>query len=133
MSNSKIDLLCIGNALIDVFAQVDRQFFNIEGGHILAEVISKSELMAKMTENLKVLRNKLNLTQDELANKVGISRQTLVSIENKRRDMSWNTFVALIAVFRAKSGTSTLLDHFGIYTDDLSRYLVSRENANVDL
>ena len=99
----------------------------------MAEVISKSELMAKMTENLKVLRNKLNLTQDELANKVGISRQTLVSIENKRRDMSWNTFVALIAVFRAKSGTSALLDHFGIYTDDLSSYLVSRENANVDL
>ena len=34
-------------------------------------------------------------------------------------------FVALIAVFRAKSGTSALLDHFGIYTDDLSSYLVS--------
>jgi DNA-binding XRE family transcriptional regulator len=102
----------------------------IEGSHIMAEVICKSALIAKMTENLKVLRNKLNLTQDELASKIGISRQTLVGIENRRRDMSWNTFVALIAVFRAECSTSDLLDHFGIYTAELNSYLTSPENAH---
>lgn len=98
----------------------------------MAEEFNRSEPLARMTENLKVLRNKLSLTQDELAGKVGISRQTLVSIENKRREMSWNTFVALITVFRAEGSTSDLLDYFGIYSPELSRYLVSRENINPD-
>jgi DNA-binding XRE family transcriptional regulator len=96
----------------------------------MAEEFKKSEPMAKMAENLKVLRNKLDLTQDELAGKVGISRQTLVNIENKRRDISWNTFVALITVFRAESSTSDLLDHFGIYTTELNSYLISPTNVN---
>jgi len=86
----------------------------------------------KMTENLKVFRNKLDLTQGDLANKIGISRQTLVNIENKNRKMSWNTFVALVTVFRAEKNTSDLLDHFGIYTTDLCRHLTSPGNANSD-
>lgn len=98
----------------------------------MAEEFNRSEALAKMAENLKVLRNKLSLTQDELAGKVGISRQTLVSIENKKREMSWNTFVALITVFRAESSTSDLLEYFGIYSPELRRYLVSRENINPD-
>ena len=93
----------------------------------MTESINKDELITNMTDNLVVLRNKLRLTQDDLAGKIGISRQTLVNIENKRRDMSWSTFVALIAVFRAEYSTSDLLDHFGIYTKELNRYLVTRE------
>jgi len=84
-----------------------------------------------MSENLRVLRNKLGLTQGELAQKIGISRQTLVNIENKRRVMSWNTFIALLTVFRTESSTSDLLDHFGIYTTELCRYLISPENKSL--
>jgi len=89
--------------------------------------INKDELMAKMADNLMVLRNKLQLKQSELAGKVGISRQTLLEIEKKRRSMSWNTFVALLAVFREDGGTSDLLDHFGIYSAELSKFLISPE------
>jgi len=91
---------------------------------------NRNEPVAIMTENLRVLRNKLGFSQEELAEKIGVCRHTLVSIEKKNREMSWNKFVALIAVFRADSGTSALLDHFGIYTEELSNYLVSRENTN---
>lgn len=94
----------------------------------MAEVFNRDEPIAKMTENLKVLRNKLRLTQDELAGKVGISRQTLVNIENKKREMSWNIFVALITVFRAERSTSDLLDYFGIYTAELGNYFISSES-----
>jgi DNA-binding XRE family transcriptional regulator len=97
-----------------------------EGGRFfVAEDIDKNALMAKMTDNLMVLRNKLHLTQVDLAGKVGISRQTLVNIENKKRDMAWNTFVALVCVFREDNNTSALLEHFDIYTPELSKYLTS--------
>jgi DNA-binding XRE family transcriptional regulator len=92
--------------------------------------INKDELVIKMAENLMVLRNKLNLKQSELAGKVGISRQTLLEIEKKRRIMSWSTFVALIAVFRENKGTSDLLEHFGIYSSELSKFLTSPESLD---
>ena len=89
--------------------------------------INKDELMVKMSDNLIVLRNKLQLKQSELAGKIGISRQTLIDIEKKKRPMSWNTFMTLIAVFREDGGTSDLLTHFGIYTSELSKFLTSPE------
>ena len=96
------------------------------------EGFNKDELISKMTENLKLLRNKLGLTQDMLAGKVGIRRQTLVSIENKKRDMTWNNFLVLLTVFRAENSTNGLLDHFGIDTSELSKYLTSPENVKID-
>lgn len=96
----------------------------------MSEEVKKDELLEKMSKNLKVLRNKLGLTQGELALKIGISRQTLVNIENKKRVMSWSTFVALLTVFRAECSTSGLLDHFGIYTTELCKYLVSPEKTH---
>jgi DNA-binding XRE family transcriptional regulator len=96
----------------------------------VSDDINKDEFMAKMAENLMVLRNKLQLKQTELAGKVGISRQTLLEIEKKKRPMSWNTFLALLTVFRENSGTSDLLNHFGIYTSELSKFLTSPERSN---
>lgn len=96
----------------------------------MVDEFDKAKSMIKMADNLKVLRNKLNLTQEELAGKIGISRQTLVSIENKKRNMTWNTFIALITVFRAEAGTSDLLDHFGIYTKELCDFLVAPGRTN---
>lgn len=94
--------------------------------------INKDEFIAKMADNLLVLRTKLQLKQSELAGKVGVSRQTLLDIEKKKRPMSWNTFVALVAVFRENSETSDLLDHFGIYSAELSKYLTSPERNNAE-
>ena len=102
---------------------------NGEGLLSVPENFNKDELISKMTENLRLLRNKLGLTQDALAKKVGISRQTLVNIENRKREMTWNNFLVLITVFRAEGGTSDLLDHFGIYTTALNKYLTSPEDV----
>lgn len=98
----------------------------------MQEEFSKSEALQKMTDNLRVLRNKLNLTQDELAGKIGVSRQTIVNIENQKRVMTWNTFMALITVFKAERDTSNLLDYFGIYSVELNKYLTSPENVNLE-
>ena len=92
--------------------------------------INKDNLMASMADNLVVLRKKLGLTQAKLTEKIGIGRQTLIDIEKKKRPMTWNTFVALLLVFRANSGTSDLLDYFGIYTIELNNYLTSSDSVN---
>jgi DNA-binding XRE family transcriptional regulator len=98
----------------------------------MPDYFSKTDLIIKMSENLRLLRTKLGLTQDVLADKVGISRQTLVNIENKKREMTWNNFLVLTTVFRAERSTSDLLDHFGIFTTELNKYLTSTEKSNVE-
>lgn len=90
--------------------------------------INKDELTKKMSDNLVVLRTKLRLKQSELAEKVGISRQALLEIEKGKRTLQWNVFVALLSVFREDSGTNDLLSHYGIYTPELGRYLVSPQS-----
>lgn len=95
----------------------------------MSKEIDKEELMSALSENLKVFRNKLQLTQVELASKVGISRQTLMNIENKKRDMAWSAFVAFVCVFREDESTRDLMEHFKIYTPELIEYLTSPEQV----
>lgn len=90
--------------------------------------INKDELTEKLTNNLLMFRNKLKLKQIELAEKIGISRKTLLEIENGKRTMQWNIFVALLAVFKIDSETSDLLEYYEIYTPELARYLISPDN-----
>ena len=96
----------------------------------MSELINKDEYMSKMADNLVLLRTNLRLKQTDLANKVGISRQTLMGIENKKRPMTWNTFVALLSIFREDNSTNSLLEHFGIYTPELGKFLISPGNGN---
>jgi len=87
--------------------------------------LNKTELMTKLSNNLPTLRSKLRLKQSELAEKVGVSRQTLIQIEKGRRPMQWVNFLAILSVFKADTGTNELLNHFGIYTQELENYLSS--------
>ena len=48
----------------------------------------RSLLISRLVDELPVLRTKLGASQDDLANLIGISRQTYSSIETKRRKMS---------------------------------------------
>mgnify|MGYP000004271503 FL=1 len=83
----------------------------------------KKSLTNKMTENLVVLRAKMDMTQAELADLIGTSRQTILSLEKKQRPMTWTTFLALLFVFRTNENTCDLLEMLGIYTDQLKDYL----------
>ena len=51
-----------------------------------------------MKNNLKKFRNNLNLSQEELANKTGVSRQTINSIEKGKFDPSLSLVFKLLKV-----------------------------------
>lgn len=83
----------------------------------------KNVLMSQMAQNLPILRAKLSLTQVDLAERIGVSRHTLMAIENKQRQMSWPTFLSLMLFFSKNSGTNQLLGVLGIVTEELNEYL----------
>lgn len=47
--------------------------------------VDKEQLISILTEELPVLRTKVGLSQDELSNIIGISRQTYSSIETNKK------------------------------------------------
>ena len=59
----------------------------------------KTLCIVQLTDDLPVLRACLGLSQEEVASRIGISRQTYNSIEAQRRPMTWNTCVSLITLF----------------------------------
>ena len=88
----------------------------------------KEILINKMQDNLKILRLKLGVSQEQLASLVGISRFTIMALENKTRKMTWSTFMSLVLIFSKNSETDKMLSLFEIYTDELNDALKMRNN-----
>jgi DNA-binding XRE family transcriptional regulator len=59
----------------------------------------KYELIRRLTVALPALRGAVRATQDEIANAIGVSRQTYSAVESQKKKMSWNTYMALILFF----------------------------------
>ena len=80
-------------------------------------------LIQNMVDNLPTLRKRLNMTQAELAAKIGVGRSSLTLIENKKRSMTWNTFLSLVLIFTKNKETDRLLNVMEIYTDELNDFI----------
>ena len=83
--------------------------------------IEKDKAIEKMTESLPVLRTMLHISQAELAELIGVGRQTLVAFETKKRTMTWNTFLSLLFVFSQRQETKDLLTVLGVYSEELKK------------
>lgn len=91
----------------------------------------KNALMKAMADNLPILRSKLNLSQEELAVLLGVTRQTISSFESNQRKMTWSVFLALILIFFRNEPTKKLLVALNIYTPELNKFLnISKIKAN---
>ena len=79
----------------------------------------KAEVINNMTKNLVALRTMLHLTQAQLAEMMGITRQSLVLYETGKRSMTWNTYLSLLFIVTQRQETNNLLSIMGIYPDEL--------------
>lgn len=85
-------------------------------------LISKDYRMVStelLVDNLPSLRARISITQEELANLLGISRQTYYSLESGKREMSWPIFLSLVFIFNSIKETSEMLKDLKIYPIDL--------------
>lgn len=79
----------------------------------------RSHLMETLTYELPVLRARLGIYQQELARRVGISRQTYNNIETGKKKINWLTFNALIAVFESNDETNAMLEKIDGFKNEL--------------
>ena len=92
---------------------------------------NREQLIDKMADNLPVLRKKLKLSQEDLAQLIGSSRFTVMEIENKKRKMTWTTFLSLVLLFDKNEETAVLLRALEIYTDELDAFFKQEGEANL--
>jgi len=83
----------------------------------------KKKLMGLMAKNLPVFRTKLGASQEDIANRLGVTRQTISAFESGQREMTWSVFLALVLIFFRSQEAKRLLVAFEIYTPELDSFL----------
>ena len=78
--------------------------------------MERSEFISIMNHKIKLIRTEFDLTQEKMAEAIGISKKTLVEIEKGRNSLSWSAAVAAAVIF---SDSSILEEAFGGETSDL--------------
>lgn len=88
----------------------------------------KGSLVEILRNELPVLRAKARISQEEIAEKIGISRQTYSSIETGKREMSWTTFLALMAFFQNNDSTRQMINSIEGLSKGVETFVDSSSN-----
>lgn len=88
----------------------------------------KDRFIATLTPNLTVLRTKAEISQEELSNLIGVSRQTYNAIERKVRRMSWSTYLSLVLFYDHNQKTHKMIRQLSIFPQEL----IMRFNNGID-
>ena len=70
----------------------------------VSEIIATNEqevLIQHMVDRLPALRKKYGISQKELGEKIGLSRQTISAIERKTTPLTWTSMLAMLMFFTA--------------------------------
>ena len=85
--------------------------------------LEKEYYQKLMAEHLPELRKTLGISQSDLADFIGSTRQSINSIENQKRPMMWDTFMSLMLLFISNNDTKKQLDELEIDTKKISNFL----------
>lgn len=83
----------------------------------------KQELIKLMGDSMPALRARAGWTQETLAEYLGVSRQTILLIEHKKRLMTWSTFLSLVFLFSLSPGSKALMFTLKIYPVELEKQI----------
>lgn len=86
---------------------------------------SRNALIKLLKNELPVLRARIGLSQETLADKIGISRQTYSGIETGKREMTWTIFLALVSFFQNNEQTNLMLKQLPDFFINLEQILNS--------
>lgn len=83
---------------------------------------TKKELIDTLTPELAALRIKADISQGELANLIGVSRQTYGAIERQSRRMTWNTYLSLIMFYDYNQKTHQMIRAIGAFPESIIQH-----------
>lgn len=90
----------------------------------MMDQISKEELIDRFIYELPLLRARIDMTQDEVSELVGLSRQTYSALETRKRRMAGSNFMALLFIFYFNPSTRDTVENDGLFPDKLKNLLM---------
>lgn len=81
--------------------------------------IDKRALIKKLVSELPMLRAKTGVSQADLGELIGVSRQTYSMIETQKKEMGWSVYLSLVLVFSLNATTAPLLNFCGAFSNEL--------------
>ena len=87
----------------------------------LMDKIDREAIIDRFIYKLPVLRARIDMTQDEISEIVGLSRQTYSSLETRKRKMTWSNYIALLFVFYYNPITREAIEFAGLFPDELKK------------
>lgn len=90
----------------------------------------RNTIVELLRKELPVLRAKARISQEDIAEKIGISRQTYSSIETGKREMSWTTFLALIAYFQNNESTKKMIGEINGLSEGIEMIMESSDEID---
>lgn len=78
----------------------------------------RDDYIDQMVKNLPVLRAAVDLTQAQLGEKLGVSRQTIVAIENEKSPLTWSLYLAIVCVFGQYENSRRLLEKLALFSKE---------------
>lgn len=90
----------------------------------------RNMIVELLRKELPVLRAKARISQEDIAEKIGISRQTYSSIETGKREMSWTTFLALIAYFQNNESTKKMIGEINGLSEGIEMIMESSDEID---
>lgn len=95
----------------------------------LMDQINKEELIDKLIHELPILRAHIDMTQDEISEIAGLSRQTYSVLETRKRKMTWSNFMALLFVFYFNPATKNEIEDTGAVSGETETNNVDKSSA----
>lgn len=88
-----------------------------------------TERYQQLADSLCVLRAMAGVSQEQLAVTIGISRQTYMELEGKKRLLTQKTYLLLLLYFDYHEKTHEFLRQFGLFPEELILQINSREGS----
>lgn len=95
-----------------------------------SKTMNRDRMTELLRNELPVLRAKARVSQEDIADKIGISRQTYSSIETGKREMSWTTFLALIAYFQNNDSTKQMVNGINGLSEGIEKIMETMSKSN---
>jgi len=92
----------------------------------------RERIVDAFTDILPMLRTRLGITQKELGERVGATRQTILFAENKKRPLTWSMFLSLAFLFWVEPRTRPFLMASGVINEELSKILFGNTSMLAD-
>jgi len=73
----------------------------------------------QMAVYLPAIRKTLNITQRQLASRIGITRHSIIGYEVHKNPMPWNTYLAMVLYFQQFEISKDFIDRFELFDAEI--------------